>query len=75
MIQIEGTPLITLIAYDPLKPDEHKALIEATSPTGEVTHIWMSKKNIQNNIDKIGMQSGLRKALEAYEKNQQFIEK
>ncbi|MCE9664491.1 hypothetical protein LY622_13715 [Halomonas sp. M5N1S17] len=63
-------PQFRLIEFNPRRASRgaEAARVEVTYSEGDMDELWMSPRDIRNNIREFGQQEGLQKALEAYGK-------
>lgn len=61
-------PLFRLIEFNPRRASRgaEAARVEVTYSEGDMDELWMSPRDIRNNMREFGKQEGLQKALEAY---------
>ncbi len=60
--------------YNPRRAARGKeaAEVKITHPDGDIEYLWMSKKDINNNIKDFGVSDGLLECLTAYKNNKEI---
>jgi len=62
-------PIFRLVEFNPRRARRgaEAARVEVTYNEGDIDLLWMSPRDIRNNIREFGQQEGLQKVLDAYQ--------